>query len=203
MNRGLVKIWQLLFLLECIKNSMEAKYEFVMEDENIFTACTDEAPETLDIKGLFDFSNNTFDMNESGVTLSGNKTVIWDIQPSDRVELAASILYFDRGTWQPTTLNLKVKDFCKAMFDKNQLWYDAYSKHIINTAEIKEKCFRVKGAVIMLETYSVDFIMSTGFPLKNGRYTIRFRYTAFDANEVKRPNEICFEIKGVFNKLNK
>jgi len=87
MNRGLFKIWQILILLDSIQNSMEIKYKFTMEDERIFTACRDEPPEILDINGLFDISQNTFHMNESGVTISGNATVIWDIQPSDRVQV--------------------------------------------------------------------------------------------------------------------
>jgi len=54
---------------------------------------------------------------------------------------------------------------------------------------------------MILETYSVDFIFSSGFPLKDGRYAFRFRFTAFDKEEMKRPSEGCFEIKGDFNKL--
>jgi len=87
MNRGLFKIWQLLILFDSIQSSMEIKYEFIMEDERIFTACSDEAPQILDVHGLLDFSENTFDMDESGVTISGNSTIIWDIQPSDRVQV--------------------------------------------------------------------------------------------------------------------
>jgi len=56
-------------------------------------------------------------------------------------------------------------------------------------------------AKMILETYSVDFIFSSGFPLKDGRYAFRFRFTAFDKEEMKRPSEGCFEIKGDFNKL--
>jgi len=163
MNRALFKIWHFLILLQHIQKSLAMTYEFIMEDERIFSDCKDKPPGTLDVNDLFDFTNTTFQMSESGVTLSGCKTVIWDIQPTDRVEvtknkiteiyrsykpyfqLAVSVLYFDRGTWQPTTLNMLIKDFCKVMFDEKQVWYDSYSKHIQNAAEVNNTCYRVKG----------------------------------------------------------
>nr|XP_016999478.2 uncharacterized protein LOC108058995 [Drosophila takahashii] len=141
-------------------------------------------------------------MSETGVTFSGNITVMWDIQPTDRVEVTVNVLYYDRGSWQATTLNMIVKDFCKVMFDKNQLWYESFTKHITNSADVKETCFRVKGSQIIFETYTVDFVFSCGFPLKNGRYAIIFMYKAYDENEVKRPIEGCYEIKGEFIKIN-
>nr|XP_016999479.2 uncharacterized protein LOC108058996 [Drosophila takahashii] len=182
MNRGLFKIWQFLILLERIQNSIEIKYQFILEDERIFTKCMEKLPETLDVNGLLNFTSIAFDMSETGVTLSGNATVIWDIQPTDRVQLAANVLYYERGSWQPTTLNLLVKDFCKVMFDKNQLWYESFSKNIKNSAEVKEKCFRVKGTRIIFETYTVNFVFGSGFPLKNGRYTLRYKFTAHDVH---------------------
>ncbi|KAH8347956.1 hypothetical protein KR084_002530, partial [Drosophila pseudotakahashii] len=139
------KACQLLILLEHNEHSMEIKFKYILEDERIFTKCKDKPPETLDANGVFDFTNGSFDMSETGVTFSGSVTVIWDIQPTDRVELALNVLNYDRGSCQPTTLNLLVKDFCKVMFDENQLWYDAFTKHIQNTADVKEKCFGVKG----------------------------------------------------------
>lgn len=58
-----------------------------MEDERITSDCQNEPPETLNIDGLFDMSNINFEMAEDGVQLSGYKTVVWDIQPTDRVEV--------------------------------------------------------------------------------------------------------------------
>ncbi|XP_039482915.1 uncharacterized protein LOC120446152 [Drosophila santomea] len=193
-------IWQLLILMAFIENSMEINYEFTMEDERITSDCQDEAVGTLNIDGLFDWSNATFVMAEEGVTLSGSKTVVWDIQPSDRVELLGSLYYFDRGTWQPTTLNMVIKDFCSVMFDKNQVWYDAYSKHIANSADVKDTCYRVKGSVIQFETYTINLEFGSGVPFQKGRYAIRLKFRAFDKNGKIRPNEICFEIKGNFLK---
>lgn len=58
-----------------------------MEDERITSDCQNEPPKTLNIDGLFDMSNIDFEMAEDGVQLSGYKTVVWDIQPTDRVEV--------------------------------------------------------------------------------------------------------------------
>lgn len=59
--------------------------------------------------------------------------------------MAASLRYFDRGTWQPTTLNMLIKDFCKVMYDQKQIWYDFYSGHVVNRADVEANCVTVKG----------------------------------------------------------
>ncbi|EDV55750.1 uncharacterized protein LOC6548922 [Drosophila erecta] len=199
MSQPLLSTWQLLVLMAFIQNSIEVNYEFAFDDERVYSDCQNE-PGTLKIEDLFDSSNLTFSMAEDGVTISGNQTVVWDIQPSDRVELLGSVRYFDRGTWQPTTLNMVIKDFCRVMFDKKQVWYEAYSKHIKNVADIKDTCFRVKGRVIQFETYKANCEFASGVSLQKGRYAIRLRFRAYDSDEKIRPNEICFEIKGQFTK---
>ncbi|XP_017077669.1 uncharacterized protein LOC108112351 [Drosophila eugracilis] len=201
MHRGLTRICQLLILLESAKNSMESKYELFLEDEEIISTCSNREPGSLNVSSMFDYTNTTFAMDEKGVTISGNNTVVWDIQPTDRVQMQSSLWFFERGIWQPTTLSLFVFDFCKVMFDSNQLWYKDYTRHIANTAEVKETCLRVKGTIIQLETYRVDFVISSVYPLRDGRYALRYIFTAYDKNEVRRPNVICFEIKGEFTKL--
>nr|XP_044251864.1 uncharacterized protein LOC108058971 [Drosophila takahashii] len=130
MNRALLKILKLLILLQRIHSSMEAKFDFLFEDERIFSDCREKPPGTLDISSLYDFSNTGFDMSEDGVTISGYTTVIWDIQPTDRVEVAVSVQYYDRGSWQPTILNMVIKDFCKVMFDEKQMCLKYNSKDI-------------------------------------------------------------------------
>lgn len=87
MCQQLFRIWQLLVLMAFIPHSIEVSYEFTMEDERITSDCQNETPETLNIDGLFDMSNIDFEMAEDGVQLSGYKTVVWDIQPTDRVEV--------------------------------------------------------------------------------------------------------------------
>ncbi|XP_016981230.1 uncharacterized protein LOC108046166 [Drosophila rhopaloa] len=199
MSLGLFGILQLVILLNLVKNSMESKYDFLLEDEKIFSACRDQPKETLDITSLFDFTNTNFIMSEEGVTLSGNHSVIWDIQASDRIEVHFSALQFDRGTWQPTTLNMFIKDICEILFDKNQLWYNVYSKHIQNTEEMQNECY-VKGTTILLETYTINFELSSAYPIKNGRYALHSLVTPYDKNGVKRPQQVCFEVKGEFLK---
>ncbi|KAH8348455.1 hypothetical protein KR084_007539 [Drosophila pseudotakahashii] len=200
MNRVLFKIWQLLILLQRIKNSTEIKFDFLFEDERIVSDCGEKPAGTLGINSLFDFTNTGFDMSEDGVTVSGYTTVIWDIQPTDRVEIAVSVQYYDRGSWQPTILNMVIKDFCKVMFDEKQMWYDCYSKHILNAAEVNQTCYNVKGSQIKFETYTIHPVFSSGMSLKSGRHSMRFIHSAYDQNGVVRPNKICFEVKGEFKK---
>ncbi|EDW48149.1 uncharacterized protein LOC6609451 [Drosophila sechellia] len=190
----------LLVLMAFIPHSIGVNYEFSLEDERVTSDCQNEPPETLNIDGMFDMSNMNFEMAEDGVTLSGYKTVVWDIQPTDRVELQGSVQHYDRGTWQPTTLNMLVKNICHVLFDKKQMWYNAYSKHITNSAHINDTCFRVKGSVIEFETYTISLEFGSGMSLQSGRYAIRLKFRAFDKDGKIRPNEICFEIKGQFSK---
>lgn len=61
------------------------------------------------------------------------------------LQLTGNLLFFDRGAWQPTTLNMMVRDFCAVMYDKKQLWYTDWSSHVVNRDEIKDNCIKVPG----------------------------------------------------------
>lgn len=61
------------------------------------------------------------------------------------LQLTGNLLFFDRGAWQPTTLNMMVRDFCAVMYDKKQLWYTDWSSHVMNREEIKDNCIKVPG----------------------------------------------------------
>lgn len=49
---------------------------------------------------------------------------------------------FDRGSWVPTQYSLKVPNFCRFLFVKNDFWYDCWIKHVINAEQIKDKCLQ-------------------------------------------------------------
>ncbi|XP_050745375.1 uncharacterized protein LOC108024301 isoform X2 [Drosophila biarmipes] len=140
-------------------------------------------------------------MDSDGVTVSGNTTLVWDIELSDLVQLSIKLLYFDRGSWMPTVFSLVSKDFCKFMYDKNQIWYKIWTRHITN--DIKDKCVNVPGAKIMLETYMLSLTASTTGPLRLGRYKANVMFQAFDIHGRERPTRICFEILGDVFKVKK
>lgn len=77
----------ILAVLATLSHAKNATYELVFSDEDIFTACPDAAPGTLDIHGLLDLSEYSSSLVENGVIVSGNQTLIWDIQPQDRVKV--------------------------------------------------------------------------------------------------------------------
>lgn len=95
MIRGLFWIWQLQpILLHLVNYSVGIRYEFLLEDERIFSECSDQAPGTLNIDGIIDTSDVNFFMADDGVSVSGGLTLIWDVQPSDRIEVGNLIKSF-------------------------------------------------------------------------------------------------------------
>jgi len=75
----------LLAILSLLSHANGAEYELVVVDEDIFSSCPDARPGTLDIHGLLDMSEFSTSMDSDGVTVSGNTTMVWDIQLEDRV----------------------------------------------------------------------------------------------------------------------
>ncbi|XP_017024354.1 uncharacterized protein [Drosophila kikkawai] len=171
-----------------------------MEDGTFYNECKD-LPGALPMEGLFDMTNLNLSLVEDGIQFSGNMTSVWHgLDPSDRIQMTGSVQYFDRGTWVPTILNMLVYDLCKILYDDKQLWYKSWSSHIVNRREIEKECL-MPGTVFILETYTANFRFGSGIYLKPGRYSIRVQNTAYDKFDIKRPNEICYEIRGEFFKV--
>ncbi|XP_017115348.1 uncharacterized protein LOC108137918, partial [Drosophila elegans] len=194
-------MWTLLILCGMFKLSGQTQYEFVLEDEAIFTKCKNAMPGTLDINGLYNMTYFSTNMVPDGIEISGNLTSVFNAEPSDRIEVLGSLLHFDRGSWQPTTMNMLIKDFCKVMYDKNQFWYKAWSSHIINRKEIENNCFKVVGTVFVMENYTSSLIFGSGMASLNGRYTLRVEAFAIDEFSNKRPGDVCYEIIGSLYKI--
>ncbi|KMY94271.1 uncharacterized protein LOC6734775 isoform X2 [Drosophila simulans] len=190
----------LMLILKVVHLSMQISYEFEIEDESIYSECSDVPPGTLDISGLFDLTNYTTTATPDGIAVSGNMTSVFKAEPTDRIELTGNLLYFDRGAWQPTTLNMMVRDFCAVMYDKKQLWYSDWSSHVANSDEIKDNCIKVPGTLFLIETYNLKLVFGSGIPLGTGRYSIRVQVFAYDQKGKKRPNDVCYEVKGSFYK---
>jgi len=87
MKRCLIWNWMLLVIFEVVNLSMQIEYEFELEDESIYTNCSDVPPGTLNINGLFDMTHLSTTMTPEGIILSGNMTNVFNAQPSDRIEV--------------------------------------------------------------------------------------------------------------------
>ncbi|XP_016949869.1 uncharacterized protein LOC108024462 [Drosophila biarmipes] len=191
----------LLAVLSFLSHANGADYELVVVDEDIFSSCPGAGPGTLDIHGLLDMSEFSTSMDSDGVTVSGNTTMVWDIELEDRVTFSVNLLYLERGTWKPTMFSLFSNDFCKVMYEKKQLWYKVWTQHISN--DIQDKCINSPGTKIILNTYLVKLTSSISGPLREGHYKANIAFRAFDSYGVERPTRICYEILGDIFKVTK
>lgn len=88
-----VKLWclcQILVLLKIVNVSIGVAFDFVLEDEDVYSHCTDY-PDYYFIDHGMDFSNLKYELVERGLFLEGNITIVWDIQPTDRVEVTIKL----------------------------------------------------------------------------------------------------------------
>lgn len=47
----------------------------------------------------------------------------------------------------------------------------------------------------------MKLVFGSGIPLGTGRYSIRVQVFAYDQKGKKRPNDVCYEVKGNFYKV--
>ncbi|XP_017003404.2 uncharacterized protein CheB74a [Drosophila takahashii] len=194
---------QIIILLKIIKPSFEISYEYVFEDEKVFAECMDSPPGYSNISRLFDLTFFHTEMTPEGLHATGKLISSWDIQPTDRIEGRLSVLYLDRGTWQPTVLNMITRDFCKIYLDPKQFWYTCFPKYIINREEAEEKCFTHIGTEFVFEPFMPEMYFGVGINMPPGRKRIVITLAAVDLNNVTRPNGVCFEMRGEFYKVQK
>ncbi|EDV53304.1 uncharacterized protein LOC6555355 [Drosophila erecta] len=184
----------ILAFISLLYKANGAVYELSVADEEIFRSCPNPEPGTLDIHGFLDLSEFSTSMNANGLTVSGNQTLVWDIQRKDRIQVSIKLLYLERGTWTSTVFSLFMRDFCKTMYDKNQILYDSWTGHIVNGD--KDKCVNVPGTKFILKTYVLSLTSSISAPLREGRYKANVMGRAFDSTGTERPTRICCEIVG-------
>ncbi|XP_034137821.1 uncharacterized protein LOC117589750 [Drosophila guanche] len=93
---------------------------------------------------------------------------------------------------------MAVDDFCKIMYQENQLWFKYYTGHVTNI-EVRDKCLTL-GTTQILERYTLKLEFGLDVPLRSGRYRIVFQLVSIDRNGVRRKNGVCFEIRGDIHK---
>lgn len=92
MERKTCWMLELILILNVVHLSLQISYEFEIEDESIYSDCSDVPPGTLNISGLFDLTNYTTTITADGLSVSGNMTSVFNAQPTDRIEVLPRII---------------------------------------------------------------------------------------------------------------
>lgn len=135
------KIFVLLILCNIFSLSHGTIHIFLPEDAGIFSDC-DDKPDALGLDSIFDMSNLEVEILEESASLEGYVEVIWDVEPTDRVDFKADLLKSARGGWQPTVFSMVQKDFCSTLFEEDGFWYKAWGQFV---DEEDRKCINHKG----------------------------------------------------------
>ncbi|KAM8716333.1 hypothetical protein ACLKA7_003246 [Drosophila subpalustris] len=191
---------QLTILTGLAHYSSALKYRFVPENDDIFSACPNQPKNVLDLNGLFDLSEIQFNLASGFVMVSGNVTSVWNIQPSDRIEVSLELQRFDRGEWIKTIRSINVFNFCAVLYDENQYWYKFWTKNVVNSKDVKSKCLS-PGTKLVHEMFKVDMTFDLSGPSMNGLHKVVFRYKAINAMQHERDTSICLEILGEMSRI--
>ncbi|XP_016972265.1 uncharacterized protein LOC108039700 [Drosophila rhopaloa] len=187
---------KILIFLQVIRLSFEMNNEFVPEREDLFSECQDKPGfDYMDKFGDFSLLSRKRGKN-GGTYISGNITMVWDVEPSDRVAVEGYLLKLEGGIWKPTVLKASDKDFCRSFYDKKTIYYPYSTEHVINKDEVKEKCLTNPGTVLVVEPFFQRILINFAVPLTVGRHKVVIMFSAFDKAGVKRPRDICMEIIG-------
>ncbi|KQS70985.1 uncharacterized protein Dere_GG10786, isoform B [Drosophila erecta] len=117
-----------LLLLYGVASSWATDYELLLEDPDIFSTCSEGPPGSINIRQAMNFDDLVVDQEADTLHLSGNVTVIWDVQPTDRITAKLDFFHYNRGSWEPTIFGMATQNFCSIMYDKHQYWYKYWTK---------------------------------------------------------------------------
>ncbi|EDV59761.1 uncharacterized protein LOC6541460 [Drosophila erecta] len=178
------------------------EYQLTLDDDGFLAACENQPGNPASFEALFENSSLTIQNLGSKVQVDGEHKVVWkDVQPGDTLKMFGQVYRLDKGTWQKTMFTASSNNFCKNMFDKNQYWYNFWTKYISNSDEIKEKCLTTPGANIKYKDYVLELKSSLNVPNLEGRYKLVVQLEAFDKRNEKRPVSICMECRGTVKQL--
>ncbi|XP_073811587.1 uncharacterized protein [Musca autumnalis] len=190
------KTLNVLSLIYIISLNHATLYKFFFENENLADKCFDIVGNN-GVHDMLDVSELNLEYSDGNVFCSGNVTIVWDVQPEDRIEVRCEVFKYQRGSWQPTVYNLLSKDFCLDQYNKYLYWYQLWSK-LIPTEE--QLCINHKGLTYHYIPFSIDFIFDV--PLSaEGRHKLVVTFTAYENGIYKRPNSVCFQFVGEFVKV--
>ncbi|XP_017082341.2 uncharacterized protein LOC108115416 [Drosophila eugracilis] len=191
----------LLFLAVDFGSVWATDYYLLIEDPEVYMPCSNGPPGSISISEAFDMDNMIFEMEEDGIHISGNATVNWSVPRTDRISASFKIMHFNRGSWEPTIISQLTWDFCAVFYDKNQYWYTYWYQHVENLEEFKQKCIATKGTVMVMKPFIMQLrLNNVNGGTFRGRYKAVFLFEVFDHMNRKRPQSLCFEIKGDIEK---
>ncbi|XP_017078190.1 uncharacterized protein LOC108112610 [Drosophila eugracilis] len=192
----------LMVLIFAVTSSWAADYELLLEDPDVLSPCTDGPPGSINARQAVNFDDVTIEQDSDTIHLSGNATLTWDVQPTDRITARLDFLHFNRGTWEPTVFSMSTQDFCAIMYDQTQYWYKYWTGFITNRHEVEKKCLKAPGTVLVHEPFDIRLkIDNVRGPTLRGRHKMVIVLHALDERNVPRPNPICVEIIGELVKL--
>nr|AAM18382.1 putative pheromone response factor [Drosophila melanogaster] len=179
----------------CLAGATE--YQLTLDKDGLLAPCENQPGNPSGFEAMVDTSSLKVHNLGSKVRIEGEQKVVWkDVQPGDTLKVFGQVYRLDKGTWQKTMFTASSNNFCKNMFDKNQYWYNFWTKYISNSDEIKEKCLTTPGAVLKYKDYELDLKTSLNVPNLDGRYKLVVQIEAFDKRNVRRPVPICIEFRG-------
>jgi len=76
-----------IFLFAFVHFSSAYKYKTILQNDEVFDDCPDQPKGVLNVNGLFDMSELHFRLEGEKVVVSGNATLVWDVQPTDTIQV--------------------------------------------------------------------------------------------------------------------
>ncbi|KAH8312446.1 hypothetical protein KR044_010772, partial [Drosophila immigrans] len=191
------RVMLLLVAAGMLGSSQPYNYSIEFEDYEIFSECRNQPDGVLGINGLADFTELTIDSQTQmdKLKISGNATLKWDIQQTDRVQIKLTLLKYYRQEWRPTIYEIFSPNFCSILFDENQYWYKSWGQYITNIKDVKDKCINVPGTKFIHKPFSWDLSIVSAVPNMDGEHKILIELSAFGHLNIKRPTSICYEMK--------
>nr|XP_017001556.2 uncharacterized protein LOC108060377 [Drosophila takahashii] len=188
---------RILVLQVIISWAGATEYQLILDEDGHLAPCEHHPGNPSNFDAMVDMTTVNVTNSGNKMAVEGQQSVIWkDVQPGDNIKISVQILRMEKGSWQKTMFGTSSNNFCKNMFDKNQMWYQFWTKYITNSDEIKSKCLNTPGAVIKYQPYEIELRANLNVPNLDGRYKVVLLIEAFDKRNVKRPVSICTEFRG-------
>ncbi|XP_061396318.1 uncharacterized protein LOC133331946 [Musca vetustissima] len=137
-----------------------------------------------------DMSNLNVEILEDSASLEGYVQMIWDVEPTDRIDFRADLLKSARGGWQPTVFSMVQKDFCSTLFDEDGFWYKAWGQFV---DEDDRKCINHKGVTYHHVPFNLELAVDIEGERISGLHKAVFQFEAYDGHDNLR-SEVCIQM---------
>ncbi|XP_011183404.1 uncharacterized protein LOC105212813 [Zeugodacus cucurbitae] len=97
------------------------KYDFVVENEDVFTPCEDFPDKFIDT--FFDISGLSFEREDDLIKVTGDVKLIHEFDKAVPIQFDAQIYRRSRGEWVDTIYNIRRPDLCPSLYSENEMWY--------------------------------------------------------------------------------